>query len=259
MLPGFDATLHSSRTGLRKRKIRTFCEIIKKAGPNHRAYGIRSDTLSRKINWVRRKFKTNKVWLATDDQGRPLTRGNRQLIKYQLTQDHEYWVNPANIRPLEAAAAGKSSATSRARRATPRPAENIPPNAICIYTDGASSGNPGPAGIGVVLRYKARVREISRYIGHATNNIAELEAIRQALSAVQRKDLPVRLFTDSSYAHGLLSLGWKARRNQELVQEIKNQMRDFRDLRLIKVKGHAGIDDNERADQLATAAIRGRQ
>lgn len=217
--------------------------------------------MARKINWVRRKFKTNKVWLATNDSGRPLTRDNRQLIKYQLTQDHEYWVNPENIRPLDAPdpAPPKSSKTSKARRSTQHPAEHVPQNAIYIYTDGASSGNPGPAGIGVVLRHKDHVKEISKYIGHATNNIAELEAIRQALAAVRRRDLPVRLYTDSSYAHGLLSLGWKAHRNQALVQGIKKQMQAFRDLLLIKVKGHAGIDGNERADQLATAAIRRRK
>ncbi|MEA3417444.1 MAG: RNase H family protein, partial [Thermodesulfobacteriota bacterium] len=53
-------------------------------------------------------------------------------------------------------------------------------NTISIYTDGASSGNPGPSGIGILLRFKDHEKEISRNIGTATNNIAELEAIKTA-------------------------------------------------------------------------------
>jgi ribonuclease HI len=130
-----------------------------------------------------------------------------------------------------------------------------PKDAICIFTDGASSGNPGPAGIGVLLRFGEREKEISKYIGTATNNIAELEAIRAGLNAVKNKALPVRVFTDSRYAYGVLVLGWKARKNQEIITSIKQMLSQFRDLKFIKVKGHAGIEGNERADLLATSAI----
>ncbi|MFP4158287.1 MAG: ribonuclease HI [Desulfobacterales bacterium] len=129
-------------------------------------------------------------------------------------------------------------------------------NAVIIYTDGASSGNPGPSGIGAVLRYGDRKKEISEFIGNSTNNIAELKAVRAALKALKSTDLPVRLYTDSSYVHGLLVLGWKAKKNQELIEEIRQLVNRFKDIRIIKVRGHNGVADNEQADLLATSAIR---
>ncbi|OGR09781.1 MAG: hypothetical protein A2277_11095 [Desulfobacterales bacterium RIFOXYA12_FULL_46_15] len=132
----------------------------------------------------------------------------------------------------------------------------MPDHCIKIYTDGASSGNPGPAGIGVVLIYGDKKKEISSFIGSATNNIAELAAIKAGLEKLKRFDLPVRIFSDSSYAVGLLTKGWKAKANQELVFEIRSLMKNFSDLAFIKVKGHSGIKENEVADFLATSAIK---
>ncbi|MGD8448056.1 MAG: hypothetical protein PVF36_02405, partial [Desulfobacterales bacterium] len=54
-----------------------------------------------KINWKRMRFKKNKVWLATDRNQRPVVKDGRVLIKYQLGQDYEYWVNPKNIKPVD--------------------------------------------------------------------------------------------------------------------------------------------------------------
>ena len=135
---------------------------------------------------------------------------------------------------------------------------NIPgsKNTIIIYTDGASSGNPGPAGIGAVLVFNEQKKEISEFIGTATNNIAELKAIEKALEKLKRRDLPVRLFTDSTYCEGLLSKGWKPKKNLNLINRIKNLIHEFKDFKIIKVKGHAGIELNERADILATSAIK---
>lgn len=129
-------------------------------------------------------------------------------------------------------------------------------NTICIYTDGASSGNPGPSGIGVLLRFGKHEKEISKYIGPATNNIAELEAIKTGLSKIKKTDLSVKIFTDSRYAYGVLTLGWKAKKNQALIKSIKNLLLKFSDIKFIKVKGHAGNEGNERADFLATSAIK---
>ncbi|MBF0203671.1 MAG: reverse transcriptase-like protein [Desulfamplus sp.] len=133
---------------------------------------------------------------------------------------------------------------------------NISENTIIIYTDGASSGNPGPGGIGVYLKFREHEKEISESIGHTTNNIAELTAIQRALLELKRHDLPVRLYTDSSYALGILTKGWKASKNQELVADIRKLIGKFKDIRFIKTKGHAGIEGNERADTLATRAIK---
>ena len=125
-----------------------------------------------------------------------------------------------------------------------------------MYTDGASSGNPGPAGIGVYLNCGEHEKEMSEYIGVSTNNIAELTAVKRGLESIKNKKLPVRILTDSQYVLGLLTLNWKAQKNQEIITAIKSLMTEFNDLKLIKVKGHNGEAGNEKADQLAVAAVK---
>jgi ribonuclease HI len=227
-------------------------------------------------NWKRMRFKGNKVWMAVNAENRPLLEKGKALIKYQLDQPHEYRVHPGGIRELDDAPS-QNSATPRAlrkksagpacRRAAPPAAsaesvgipDALQQEAVIIYTDGACSGNPGPAGIGVVMYYKGHRKEISRYIGVATNNIAELEAIKTGLESVKNRTLPVVLYSDSSYCLGLLTKGWKAKQNQELVHKMRQLVKAFKDLRIIKIKGHAGHPENERADQLAVEAIRNAQ
>jgi ribonuclease HI len=135
-----------------------------------------------------------------------------------------------------------------------------PGDAIIAYTDGACTGNPGPAGVGVVLLDGPERREISEYLGPGTNNIAELTAILRALEAIpaEQRDRAIRLHTDSSYAVGLLTKNWKAKANGELVAELRTLARLFPRLNIIKVKAHSGVPENERADQLAVDAIRRR-
>jgi len=130
-------------------------------------------------------------------------------------------------------------------------------NRIDIYTDGACSGNPGPAGIGVVLLYKQHRKEISEFIGNATNNIAELTAIKVGLEAIKEtaRQVPVVVYTDSSYCHGLLTKDWKPKKNIELVMELRSLTTQFNYLGFKKVKGHSNNQDNNRADELATQAV----
>jgi len=211
--------------------------------------------------WMRMRFKQNKVWVAVGPDGKMRVNNGKALIKYQKEQDYEYRVRETDLLPLDAGhgdATVKSLRKPQKTRKTMRPAalpDSEDPDCIRIYADGASSGNPGPSGIGVLLRYREHEKEISRNIGLGTNNIAELEAIRTGLREIKNPDLPVRVYTDSGYAYGLLTLGWKAKKNTELVTDIRNLMKRFKNLTFIKVKGHAGIEGNERADKLATAAI----
>ena len=197
------------------------------------------------------RFKKNKVWLAVDGSGKPLEENGKVLIKYQLNQTHEYWVLKSNEKPLDS-----DAETTHQTQINPPVAQTGNKEGILIFTDGASSGNPGPSGIGVVLRSGKHERERSEYIGLATNNIAELKAIEAGLLAVKRTNLPVRIFTDSKYAFGVLTLGWKAKANREMVKSIKKTMMKFKNLKIVKVKGHAGDEGNERADFLATSAIK---
>ena len=218
-------------------------------------------------SWKRMRFKNNKVWVSVEKNERPVVENGKVLIKYQLDQDYEYRVNDASIQRIDSSTsteplpekqrrADEPAAGWKSRRGGPEDEPGDKIDAICVYADGASSGNPGPAGVGVLLRYGTYEKEISRYIGEATNNIAELEAIRTGLSAIKDKNLPVRVFTDSSYAHGVLSLGWKPRKNMEIVDAIKNILTKFKDIKFVKIKGHAGVPGNERADLLARSALR---
>jgi ribonuclease HI len=213
----------------------------------------------KEIGWKRMQFKKNKVWAATDGSKKLIIKNGKVLIKYQLKQDYEYWVHERNVGPIDSGQSKKSVKKNPAQKikAKTKPfKEPIPDDTVCIFTDGASSGNPGPSGVGVLMKYGEREKEISKYIGIATNNIAELEAIKTGLSELKKTDMPVRIFTDSSYAYGLLALGWKARKNQALVKALRATTSKFKNLKFIKVKGHAGHAENERADFLATSAIK---
>jgi ribonuclease HI len=110
--------------------------------------------------------------------------------------------------------------------------------------------------MGVVLKDGKSQREFYGYLGSATNNIAELSAIKKALTAIDERSRAVRIYTDSRYAIGVLTKHWKAKANQNLIAEIKSMLVEFSDIQLIYVPGHTGDALNERADKLARRAIR---
>ncbi len=129
---------------------------------------------------------------------------------------------------------------------------------IIVYTDGACTGNPGPAGLGAVIMDGDGREELSEYLGAGTNNIAELSAILRALEVLDTDDArarPIRIHTDSSYSIGVLTKNWKAKANQELIAKLRDLAAKFRYLQFVKVKGHSGVPENERADELARQAI----
>jgi len=133
------------------------------------------------------------------------------------------------------------------------------PNVIFIFTDGACSGNPGPAAWGAVLIYNNHIKEFSEFIGDATNNIAELTAIKKALEKITKNDIPIKLYVDSDYSIGVLTKNWKAKANSELISKTKELINSFNNISFYKVKGHAGVKFNERADKLACLAIKQHQ
>ena len=128
-----------------------------------------------------------------------------------------------------------------------------------MYADGACSGNPGPAGLGVAIFDGEDRRELSEYLGHGTNNIAELTAIQRALEALAGEERTVEIKTDSSYSIGVLTKGWKAKANQALIVDVKAALSKVPSVRIMYVKGHAGIAGNELADALARAAVDSRK
>ena len=203
-----------------------------------------------RMAWERRRYRKNKVWIRVDERGAPVL-DERKLaaLRYKPEDERTYSVRPDEVLPLTEAAPAEEPPAAEA----PEPTGG---DAIQIYTDGASSGNPGPAGLGVVLLWRGRRREIQRYLGEATNNEAELAAVLAALEAVRRPELPVVLHTDSEYVIGVLAGGHRVKANREQVARIQAEMERFASLRFVKVPAHAGVPENERADRLATDAVR---
>ncbi|MCS6900752.1 MAG: ribonuclease HI, partial [Polyangiaceae bacterium] len=97
--------------------------------------------------------------------------------------------------------------------------------------------------------------ELSEYLGFATNNIAELTAVLRALEHAGAPETPLIIHTDSQYSIGVLTKGWKAKANADLVASIRAALAARPGVRLVYVPGHAGVPLNERADELARIAI----
>ncbi|MGA2125184.1 MAG: ribonuclease HI [Xanthobacteraceae bacterium] len=138
--------------------------------------------------------------------------------------------------------------------------------AVTVYTDGACSGNPGPGGWGAILTWNDHQRELKGGEPHTTNNRMELTAAISALETLKRP-CTVDLHTDSEYLrNGITSWinGWKRNgwrtadrkpvKNVDLWQRLDAAI-GHHQVRWHWVKGHAGHDMNERADQLAREAI----
>ena len=151
---------------------------------------------------------------------------------------------------------GRSQRKAPAKGATG--AAPVPEGAVIVYADGACSGNPGPAGLGVVIIDGGRRIERSEFLGTATNNIAELTAILRSLEEVDDPGRPIVIHTDSQYSIGVLQKGWKAKANAELIASLRDALAARPRVRLVYVPGHAGVLLNERADALAREAVRER-
>jgi ribonuclease HI len=209
-------------------------------------------------------FKGNRVFVEADDAGNPILAGGRAAMRYKPDADQVYHPSPANLAPIAGGRAaidvpsGKPAPRRRAPSAgAPEPAQPIP-GAVVAYTDGACLGNPGPAGLGYVI-VGADGRRVQRGepLGRGTNNIAELTAILRVLQIQEGGAAPLVVFTDSAYAIGVLTAGWKAKANAELIAEIKARLRRFPRVELRKVAGHAGVPENELVDDLARRAAAG--
>ena len=142
---------------------------------------------------------------------------------------------------------------------------------LFAYTDGACSGNPGPGGWGVLLIARdgdsvLKTRELQGGEADTTNNRMELLAAIEALIALERAS-EITVVTDSAYVkngvtgwiHGWKRNGWKTAnkkpvKNVDLWQALDEaQMRH--DVTWEWIKGHAGHEENERADELARAGM----
>ena len=140
---------------------------------------------------------------------------------------------------------------------------------VTLYTDGACSNNPGPGGYGVVLLYDSHRKELSKGYRKTTNNRMEILAAIAGLEAL-KEPCRVALYSDSQYLVNAIEKGWAERWQANGWMRNKKEKAVNPDLweRLLKLceihkvkfewlRGHAGHDENERCDELATAAARG--
>lgn len=136
---------------------------------------------------------------------------------------------------------------------------------VIIYTDGACSGNPGPGGYGVVLKYKDSEKRLSGGEENTTNNRMEMMAAIVALSALTRP-CDVELYSDSAYLvngfnnhwiENWMKNGWinskkKPVENKDLWEQLV-ELTKIHNVTFIKVKGHSDNEYNNICDELAVA------
>ncbi len=224
--------------------------------------------------WIEARLRGQKVLARANADGTLADEGGRVEIRYKPNDGRAYRAASRNLEiaggkvlpdetcaPAEPAAEksgddAKGAGTAAKKSAGP---PRTPPakDAWIAYTDGACTGNPGPAGAGFVLvRPDGKMEEGYENLGVGTNNIAELTAIKRAAEAVPADAPEVVIHTDSKYAIGVLTQGWKAKVNQELIAATKASLRTLKKFRIVYVPGHSGVPLNERADELAREAIR---
>ena len=123
---------------------------------------------------------------------------------------------------------------------------------ICLYTDGSSSGNPGPGGYGIILKCAGREKELSGGFAMTTNNRMELLAVIVGLEAIRWANAEVHVYSDSSYVVRSVNEGWLFNWEKKGFAKAKNPDLWRRFLPLYRkhrvsfhwVKGHAGHPEN---------------
>ncbi|MGI9401824.1 MAG: ribonuclease HI [Rhizobiaceae bacterium] len=141
-------------------------------------------------------------------------------------------------------------------------AEQSSTRPVLIWTDGACSGNPGPGGWGVLLRYNGHEKELFGGEAETTNNRMELTAAIMALNELKRP-CSVELYTDSQYVRGGVAgwlenwkaNGWKTANRKPVKNDdlwrLLDEATSRHQISWHWVKGHAGHPENEKADELA--------
>ena len=137
---------------------------------------------------------------------------------------------------------------------------------ITLYTDGASRGNPGPGGYGVILMTGSHRKELSAGFIRTTNNRMELMAVIAGLEALKKPGMRVAVYSDSKYVVDAVEKGWLrkwiatrfagGKKNQDLWMRY-HRVAQLHQVRFHWVKGHASNPYNNRCDELATAAADG--
>ena len=146
------------------------------------------------------------------------------------------------------------------------PQETTVRQVVKIYTDGSSRGNPGPGGYGVVLLWDHHRKELSQGYQWTTNNRMEIMGVIAGLEALKRTGLNVLVYSDSSYVVKAIQEKWLenwvrtdfagGKKNKDLWLRVFELLKKHQ-VHFTWVKGHASNLENNRCDQLATAAADG--
>lgn len=221
------------------------------------------------MSFKKMTFKGKQVFIEIDEQGCAILNKGRATMKYHQDDDKTYNPSSSNINEISAGQIKTMEGVSKikpsvsikktvkkikksASSKSPTVSSVFSKDTIVAYTDGGCIGNPGPSGAGYVIIFPDGERiQKGEPLGHGTNNIAELTAIWRVLQIVKDYNTHLVIHTDSSYSIGVLSQGWKAKANQQLIANIKKSVNKFTNLQFVKVKGHAGIPENELVDDLA--------
>jgi len=230
------------------------------------------------MSWRRMRLRNAEVLARCDASGELVSNEGRVEVRYKPNDGRAYFAGVSNLKPPGGApkiepdsfcGAGevvkkpsktkkKASPSQRTPTSAPSAPEKPEGDEVLAYADGACSGNPGPAGVGAVALWGDQMRELSEYIGEATNNIAELTGVLRAVELAHELGRPLRLYTDSKYSIGVLTQGWKVKANKELVAKIRRALDGHPDTKIYHVRGHQGVRLNEHADELAVRAVQSR-
>lgn len=120
---------------------------------------------------------------------------------------------------------------------------------IEIYTDGACLNNPGPGGWGVIILENGIKTTIGGNEKQTTNNRMEITAVIEGLKKISKKTT-IKIFSDSTYVINTMTKNWKRNKNKDLWNILDNEVLD-KDIVWEWVKGHAGNQFNEEADNIA--------
>lgn len=177
---------------------------------------------------------------------------------FPTRREAEAWLKQPDLKPP---AAGARSTTPK-KQGGGAPREND----VVVYTDGGCNNNPGPGGFGVVIMMNGDRTELSGGFRLTTNNRMELMGCIIGLGRLEKRT-SVTVYSDSQYvvngitkgwAKSWRARGWKKSDGQNALNpdlwERLLELCEYHDVQFVWVRGHAGNEENERCDQLATAA-----
>eukprot|EP01083_Nonionella_stella_P187517 689213_1 len=246
--------------------------------------------MSAGVIWLPGKFKGKKVFVETAN-GEMLKQRGKVRMKYSQSTSAKIYsaiasnitfkrkhcdspVSKSSTEPKVQPKKRKRALSQREKRLRAKEKfsatiQKIPPEAIICFTDGACRGNPGPCGAGAVVKLPSVAVHLESYraLGlHGTNNIGELTAVELALHLLDeaeasgrvRARAPVHVCTDSKYARGVLTEGWTAKKNVELIRRVQSVLakRSLKNpIHFHYCPAHCGVPENERADALANQGV----